>query len=72
MVVARAVSIRPAAWEPRHAAALLLSSVRSTAYERVSQLRDPTIFEENGAVYVLYAVGGESGIAIARLEFARG
>lgn len=44
-------------------------SVRSTAYGQVNQLRDPALFEENGTVYLLYAVAGESGIAIARIEF---
>jgi len=33
----------------------------------VNQLRDPAILEENGRVYLLYAVAGESGIAIAEL-----
>ncbi len=37
--------------------------------ERVNQLRDPAIFEEDGEVYLLYSVAGESGIAIARLKF---
>ena len=45
----------------------LVASVRSTAYGRVNQLRDPAIFEENGRVYLLYAIAGESGIAIAEL-----
>ena len=31
------------------------------------QLRDPAIFEDNGRVYLLYAVAGESGIAIAEI-----
>jgi hypothetical protein len=31
-------------------------------------LRDPCIFEENGKTYLLYAVKGEYGIAIAELE----
>ena len=57
-------------WEG--AAAPNLPSVRSTAYGLVNQLRDPCIFEEGGATYLLYAVGGESGIAIARLEFTPG
>ena len=43
-------------------------SVRSTAYGRVNQLRDPAIFKEDGDIYLLYAVGGEAGIAIARVE----
>ena len=50
-------------WEG--ADAPLVPSVRSTAYGQVNQLRDPAIFEENGRVYLLYAVTGESGIAIA-------
>jgi len=37
--------------------------------ERVNQLRDPTIFEEEGRVYLLYSVAGEHGIAIAELLF---
>ncbi len=44
-------------------------SVRSTAYGHVNQLRDPAIYIENDDVYLLYAVAGESGIAIARVEF---
>lgn len=35
----------------------------------VNQLRDPAIFEADGEVYLLYSVAGESGIAIAKLEF---
>ena len=50
-------------WEG--ADAPLAPSIRSTAYGHVNQLRDPAIFEENGQVYLLYAVPGESGIAIA-------
>lgn len=42
-------------------------SMRSVAYEPVNQLRDPAIFEEDGRVYLLYAVAGEAGIAIAEL-----
>ena len=52
-------------WEG--ADALLVPSIRSTAYGPVNQLRDPAILEENGRVYLLYAVAGESGIAIAEL-----
>ena len=37
--------------------------------ERVNQLRDPTIFEEDGKVYLLYSIAGEHGIAIAEMEF---
>jgi hypothetical protein len=42
-------------------------SVRSTAYGMVNQLRDPAIFEEAGRVFLLYAVAGESGIALAEV-----
>jgi hypothetical protein len=52
-------------WEG--ADAPLVPSVRSTAYGQVNQLRDPAIFEENGRVYLLYAVAAESGIAIAEI-----
>ena len=45
-------------------------SIRSTAYGVVNQLRDPAVYEEAGVTYLLYAVGGESGIAIARVDFA--
>ena len=44
-------------------------SVRSTAYGQVNQLRDPALYSEDGIVYLLYAVAGESGIAIARVNF---
>jgi hypothetical protein len=52
-------------WEG--ADAPMVPSVRSTAYGMVNQLRDPAIFEDEGRVYLLYAVGGEAGIAIAEL-----
>jgi hypothetical protein len=52
-------------WEG--ADAPLVPSIRSTAYGHVNQLRDPAIFEEEGRIYLLYAVAGESGIAIAEL-----
>ena len=56
------------AWEG--ADAPLEPSVRSTAYGHVNQLRDPTIFEDadSGRVFLLYAVAGESGIAIAEVH----
>jgi hypothetical protein len=47
----------------------LQESVRGDITVPVNQLRDPTIFEEDGQVYLLYSVAGESGIAIARLDF---
>ncbi|OPZ86278.1 MAG: hypothetical protein BWY76_01027 [bacterium ADurb.Bin429] len=42
-------------------------SKRGWAPERVRQLRDPAIYRENGRTYLLYAVAGESGIAIAEI-----
>jgi len=51
------------------AALTLKSSVRGLSAEPVRQLRDPAIFEEDGKVYLLYSVAGESGIAIAEIEF---
>ena len=54
-------------WEGADAPAL--PSQRSVAYGQVNQLRDPAIFEQGGRTYLLYAVAGESGIAIAELSF---
>lgn len=42
-------------------------SQRSYVNAHVNQLRDPAIFEEDGRVFLLYAVAGESGIAIAEV-----
>ncbi|MDH3634636.1 MAG: hypothetical protein OES20_08010 [Gammaproteobacteria bacterium] len=36
--------------------------------QRVNQLRDPAIFEEDGKIYLLYAIAGEQGIAIGELK----
>ncbi len=44
-------------------------SIRSTAYGHVNQLRDPAIYEEDGRIFLLYAVAGESGIGIAEVWF---
>lgn len=43
-------------------------SARGIVRGPVRQLRDPAIFREDGRTYLLYAVAGESGIAIAELE----
>ena len=43
-------------------------SVRGFAPEPVHELRDPAIFEDNGAAYLLYTVQGERGIGIAQLD----
>ena len=57
-------------WEG--ADAPLEPSMRSVAYGHVNQLRDPCIYEEGDSVYLLYAVAGESGIAIAKLNETTG
>jgi len=46
-------------------------SVRGDVMEPVRQLRDPALFEADGRSYLLYSVGGESGIAIAELFWHR-
>jgi hypothetical protein len=55
------------AWEG--AGAPLAPSIRSTAYGPVNQLRDPAIYVEGERVFLLYAVAGESGIALAEVVF---
>jgi hypothetical protein len=40
---------------------------RAGEAEKVRQLRDPFVFRESGKTYLLYAVAGESGIALATL-----
>ncbi len=50
----------------------LKPSIRSVAYGPVNQLRDPAIYEEDGRVFLLYAVAGESGIAITEVHFGAG
>lgn len=45
----------------------LQPSIRGEITERARQLRDPAFFRENGRDYLLYAVAGESGIALAEL-----
>ncbi|MHC4800323.1 MAG: glycoside hydrolase family protein [Planctomycetota bacterium] len=43
------------------------ASFRSSIKVPANQLRDPAIFQEDGRTFLLYAVAGESGIAIAEL-----
>ena len=45
-------------------------SLRGPVYGRVNQLRDPAIYVEGDRVFLLYAVAGESGIALAEVFFA--
>jgi hypothetical protein len=35
----------------------------------VNQLRDPYIFVDNGKTYLYYGVAGESGIALAEMDY---
>ena len=45
-------------------------SLRGPVHGRVNQLRDPAIFVEGNRVFLLYAVAGESGIALAEVFIA--
>ncbi len=59
--------LRPeASWEG--AGEPVLPSMRSVAYGHVNQLRDPAIYVEADRIFLLYAVAGEFGIAIAELH----
>ena len=42
-------------------------SQRGAIHKPARQLRDPGIYQENGQVYLLYSVSGESGLALAEL-----
>lgn len=47
-------------------------SVRSVAYGHVNQLRDPAVYVEDDAIYLAYAVAGESGIGLVRVWLPEG
>lgn len=53
-------------WEGAHLP--IAPSWRSGIDLPVNQLRDPALFEEDGRTWLLYAVQGESGIALAELQ----
>lgn len=70
-----------ATWQARHHEILLTpefnwegadlpvaSSQKGMSLQREHAVRDPAIFVEDGRSYLLYAVAGEAGIAIAQLE----
>lgn len=60
--------IRPVKrWEGGNLEAI--PSVRGPVYEKVCQLRDPAVYEEDDKLFILYAVAGEKGIAIAEIIF---
>ena len=42
----------------------------SAEFANAAHVSDPAIYEEDGRVYLLYAVAGESGIAIAEVKLA--
>lgn len=46
-------------------------SVEGRANGRLRELRDPAVYRENGHIYLLYSVAGESGVAIAELKIKR-
>jgi len=54
-------------WEG--AACPLEPSGWGAVHGRVNQLRDPAIYEEDGRTYLLYTVAGESGLAIAEVQW---
>lgn len=43
-------------------------SVRSSVDRRVNQLRDPYVFIEGDSAHLVYAVAGESGLALAQIQ----
>lgn len=45
----------------------LRPSVRGVSHEAVRELRDPAVFETEDALFLLYSVAGEKGIALARM-----
>ena len=47
----------------------LVPSVSGGAKGKSNELRDPSIFVENGRTYMIYAVAGESGLAMSELFF---
>jgi hypothetical protein len=59
--------LRPAlSWEG--ARLPLTPSNRGIVTKPVNQLRDPGYFEEDGRLYMVYAVAGESGLALAEVS----
>ncbi|MBW2622422.1 MAG: hypothetical protein JRD68_05915 [Deltaproteobacteria bacterium] len=46
----------------------LAPSARGAIFEPARQLRDPCLYEEDNGIYLLYAVAGENGIALAKVR----
>lgn len=46
----------------------LVASKTGRINERVQQLRDPGVFDDQGQLYLLYSIAGEAGIATASLN----
>jgi hypothetical protein len=44
-----------------------VASIRGEISAPANQLRDPALFEDDGRIYLLYAIAGEAGLAIAEL-----
>ena len=59
--------LRPAAgWEGGDLP--MRPSIMGTAMNRLNELRDPVLFNDNGDVYMAYCGGAESGIGIAKVD----
>ncbi|MBT4815214.1 MAG: hypothetical protein HON70_05920, partial [Lentisphaerae bacterium] len=43
-------------------------SIGGASHRPVHQLRDPYVYAEDGRVYLVYSVAGESGLAVAEIE----
>ena len=82
-IVCSALRLTPdwSAWKPAPPASVLkpemdwegadaphVPSEYGAIHEPAWQLRDPCVFREGGATYLLYSVAGERGLAIARLH----
>lgn len=56
-------------WPWEGADAPVEPSKRSVGHGMVNQLRDPALFDDAGRTLLLYSVAGESGIALAEIEW---
>ena len=59
--------LRPAAgWEGGDLP--MRPSIMGTAMDRLHELRDPALFNDNGYVYMAYCSGAESRVSIAKVD----